>query len=88
MPQHSQQNFLARIVAAIVSIIVLGIAVFLGAFFIAALVGLALLFAIVLSIRIWWLRRKYGSAGIREPHTHDGRTIEGEYTVKKRDTDL
>jgi ABC-type bacteriocin/lantibiotic exporter with double-glycine peptidase domain len=75
------QSFLGRMVAAIVGLAVLAVAVFLGAIFIAIVVGLVLLIGIAVSIRIWWLKRKM------EQHVREHGDLEAEYVEIHESTD-
>ena len=51
-------SLLGRLAAMILGIGALGIAIFLGAIFLAVVVGLVLVVGTILSIRVWWLKRK------------------------------
>lgn len=77
-----QNNPVVRVLAAIVTIAILALAVFLGAFLIAAAVGIVVLLVLVTMVRGWWLRRKLGKATAAGG---TGTTIEGEYTVRSRE---
>ena len=78
-------SLLGRIVALLVGGILFGLAVFLGAIFIAGMVGLILIASIIFMLRIWWLKRKmerdareYGDLDaeytvVRESDPHDNR---------------
>lgn len=80
MRQIQNQDLLTRIVAALITIGITALAVFLGAFLIAALVGLAAIATVVLAVRVWWLRRKMERSARRGGA---GRTLEGEFTVHR-----
>jgi hypothetical protein len=64
-----------------------------GAFIIAVLIGVAVIFGAVFAIRAWWFRRKFRGGIPRdgggypqqptEPGSAPKRLIEGEYTVVK-----
>jgi uncharacterized protein (DUF58 family) len=60
-------------------------AIIMGAFILAVVLALAFVFAIVIYIRVWWLKRKLArsggspSAGPKQPV--DKEVIEVEYTV-------
>lgn len=57
-------------------------ALIMGAVILAVVVGLALIFGIVVWLRIWWLRRKLGKAARRQGKSGtSGEVIEVEYTV-------
>ena len=51
----------------------------LGAFFFAAFLAIFAIAAVVIGIRIWWLRRKYQSQA--QSTTQQSATEEGEYTI-------
>lgn len=84
LPNDTPAGWLARIVGAIVSIVVMAGLFFLGLTVFAAVAGLAFLVFIVLAIRVWWLRRKLRrqAGGPRPQHT--GVTLEGEYEERGR----
>jgi predicted lipid-binding transport protein (Tim44 family) len=52
------RSFLGRLVATVVGIGMFGVAIFLGAIFLAVVVGLALIAGLIISARVWWLKRK------------------------------
>ena len=56
--QQRQPNLLAQVIGLIVGVGVLVVSVVLGAFLLAAFLGFALLVAITLYARFWWLRRQ------------------------------
>jgi uncharacterized iron-regulated membrane protein len=70
-------------------------AVIMGAVVLAVLLGVAVIAALVFSIRLWWLRRKLGgrgpfNGGPQQPGHDPGpakgaRLIEGEYEVISKD---
>jgi O-antigen/teichoic acid export membrane protein len=74
----SQRSPLARALSLLVFVAVIALALVLG---IAALV-VVLALAAVLSLRLWWFRRRGGD--IRRPPV-TGDYIEGEYTVEKEE---
>ena len=87
MPQpHSfrpnSNNPLVQALGVVIGIVFLAAAALIGLAFLATLVGAVVLGAIILSIRMWWLRRKFGS--------HDGgkdnTVIEGEYRIVETKT--
>jgi len=80
-------NPLLQALSFIVGGIVLVIAIVMGAILLSVVLGLALIAALAIWIRLWWLRRKildaraeYSGAGAR-PREATGRVIEVEYTV-------
>ena len=66
-------SLLGRLVATILGIGVFAVAIFLGAIFLAIVVGLVLIAGIVISVRVWWLKRKM------EQHVRDHGDLEAEY---------
>lgn len=64
----------AQVAALIVGLGVLVVSVVLGAFFLAAFFGFALIVAVTLYARFWWARRKFQKAQQDE-------FIEAEYRV-------
>ena len=51
-------GFFGRVAAFIVGLGAFGVAVFLGAIFLAAVVGLMLIIGLVVWVRLWWFRRQ------------------------------
>lgn len=84
-------GWLARIVGAIVGVLVMIGLFFLGITVFAAAAGVALVVFIVLAVRVWWLRLKMRRAQDGEPRprperdTRKGVTLEGEYEERRRD---
>jgi Flp pilus assembly protein TadB len=82
-PGSNQAGLLTRIVAFVVGIVVLAAAVFVGAIFIAGIVGLVLFVSLAAAARLWWLRRQ------AERYQQEHGDIDAEYTVvnetRKRD---
>ncbi len=74
-PAAGQGSLLGRLIAFVVGVIVLGISVFVGAIFIAGMLGLILLGSLVFMLRVWWVKRKM--AQYQAVHGD----LEGEYTV-------
>lgn len=86
-------NPFARVLAGLAAVAVLVGAVFFGLIIFAVALGLGLLAWLVLSVRIWWLRRRMpqgapgdvDSAGRRpERRADDSRVIDAEYEVISR----
>lgn len=92
LPFGNSGNPLAQIVSMLVLGVVLVGAVIMGAFVLMAVVGFAAIAFLAFSIRVWWLRRKYGRRG---PNGGSGpkrqgtgiRYIEGEFEVIDPDAD-
>jgi high-affinity Fe2+/Pb2+ permease len=68
-------SLLGRIVGLVLGIAVLAISVIVGAVFLAALVGLILIVAVVVMLRVWWLKRKM------QRHEQQHGDLDAEYTV-------
>jgi len=86
-------NPLARIGAALLGALALIGALFLGAFVLAIAVGVAVIGAIVVTVRVWWLRRRWRAAARNRPDAHagergrtsrSGRVIDVEYYEVQR----
>ena len=83
-------NPFLQIAGIIVGLIVLGIAIVVGGFVLAALIGLGLIAWVVLYARAWWLMRR--TPGERTRPGHRGEEIvEAEYrvieTTRREDAD-
>lgn len=72
--QPRPRGVFAQVVGLIVGLGVLVVSVVLGAFLLAAFLGFALLVAVTLYARFWWLRRRFQQAQRDE-------FIEAEYRV-------
>ncbi len=68
-------SVLGRIVALVVGVGAFVLSLIVGAVFLAVVVGFMLLVALIVGVRIWWLRRKM------ERHAREHGDIEAEYTV-------
>ena len=86
-------NPLARIGAAVLGTLALIGALFLGAFVLAIAVGVAVIGAIVVAVRVWWLRRRLRAtarnradeqAGESRRAPRSGRVIDVEYYEVQR----
>jgi len=64
-----------QLIGVVGGVILVAVSIILGAFLLAALLGLALLVALVVFARLWWLRRQLG------PQTGGDEIIETEYRV-------
>jgi len=72
-------GLISRILALLVGAVVFGIAVFVGAIFLAGFVGLVLIGSLVFMARVWWLRRQM------EQHQQQHGDLDAEYTVIQDD---
>lgn len=81
----SGQGPFARLLSTLFLIAVLVVALFLGTFIFIVVLGVAVILGIVLYLRFWWLRHQLAGARPPESAPGGGVTLEGEYTVDKRD---
>lgn len=81
----SQQGPVARLLSSLLVIAVLVLAFSLGVFVFLIVFGLAVVAGIVLYLRIWWMRRQWARQRPPGSTSGGGVTLEGEYTVDKRD---
>jgi hypothetical protein len=77
---------IANALVVIVGSLVIAASIFVGFLAFLILGSLLLIIAAVVSIRLWWLRRKLAKGSVSGPSTRAGsrgtpRTIEGEYHV-------
>ncbi len=79
------RGFLSRLLSPLLLTAVLLLSIFLGLFVLLTVLGAGLVLALILYARSWWLRRRY--APQPHPRQQGGVTLEGEYTVSKRDPD-
>lgn len=78
----ASQNPIVQVISLILVGLALIVAVLMGAVILAAVFGLAMVAAIVIALRVWWLRRKLRRSGSRS----GGALIEAEYEVlRERD---
>lgn len=72
------RNPVAQLFATLAFVVMAGVAAIFGAFILAAIIGLGAILAVIITVRVWWLRRQMRrSAGGQE--TSSGTVIEGEY---------
>jgi len=76
-------NPLVRIAFFVVALIMVIGAVFLGAVLLSLIVGIGILAWLVISVRVWWLRRRFRSrrADSNESQSEPGEIVGVEYTV-------
>jgi thiol:disulfide interchange protein len=72
-------NPIARVIATLFGLVILAVSIFLGAIFIAGIIGMALIGGIVIVARAWFLRRKM------QAYARDHGDLEAEYTVIRED---
>ena len=72
-------GLLGRLVALIIGLMVFGVAIFVGAIFLAAFVGLVIMAMVVVTARMWWIRRQM------EKYAAEHGDLEAEYTVIRED---
>jgi hypothetical protein len=56
-PNNAPRSLLGRIAAFIIGAGILAVSIFVGAIFLAGLIGIVLIMGIVVMVRIWWLKR-------------------------------
>lgn len=72
------RNPLAQVLATLAFLVTAAVAAIFGAFILALVVGLGAILALVVAVRVWWLRRQLRRGG-NDSQTSTGNTIEGEY---------
>jgi len=91
-------NPLTRILAAVLAVLALIGAVFFGMVVLAVALGLGVLLWLLLSLRMWWLRRQWSAESPSAPRAgmpgqpggaerHDGDVIDADYEVISRKAD-
>lgn len=86
-PTATAGSWIARVLAGIGAAAALVASFFLGALVFITALGLFVLIAIGVAIRIWWLRRQFREqmqAWERAQQGVEGEVIEAEYTVVER----
>lgn len=75
--QTRERGPIAKVFGAIAAIAVVALAATLGIVVLAVALGLALIGAVVVAVRLWWLRRQFRAAGFGgEPGTGGGQSRE------------
>ncbi len=64
-----------QVLGFIVGLVVLGVSLVLGAFVLAALLSFILILAVVIGIRLWWVKRKISGTAVNDEY------IDAEYRV-------
>lgn len=88
IPHHAPRNWLARLVGAVVGVIVLVGLFFIGLTVFAVAAGLAFVVFAIAAVRLWWMRRQWRanarrtSQGRRSTDSR-GVVIEGEYEERR-----
>jgi hypothetical protein len=78
-------NPVSRLVAAIVAVLVLAVAFFLGLAVLIILAAVLASFVLFFYLRSWWLGRTSGdSNAVQKRPNPDGKVIDAEYTVVSR----
>ncbi len=78
----SRANPLIQLLSLIVAAALLGLAFFIGAVVIGALLAIGSVAALALAARVWWLQRKIRAGAARDSMGRSARqVIEGDYTV-------
>ncbi len=73
--EQKPRSFLMQLIGFVVGLVVLGVSFLLGAFMLAALLGFGLILAVVVAIRLWWLRRQLKAGAANDEY------IDAEYKV-------
>ena len=79
-------NPLVNALMVIAGALAIGVAIVLGFFTFIVLLGIVVILAAVIAVRIWWFGRKMRKAAGR-PEQRGSGSIEGEYRVVSRDAD-
>ncbi|MDN5850168.1 MAG: hypothetical protein L0H63_11150 [Nitrococcus sp.] len=72
------RNPLAQVFGTLAFVVVAGMAAIFGAFILAAVIGLGAILALLVTVRVWWLRRSLRRGSAKQPAS-TGTTIEGEF---------
>ena len=82
-------NPIANALVIIVGVLAIGVSLVLGFVAFVVLASIVLVLGAIVSLRLWWLNRKFGAAAARRSARAGQRgqsgVIEGEYHVVKRD---
>ena len=73
--EQKPRSLLMQLLGFVVGLVVLGVSFLLGAFMLAALLGFGLILAVVVAIRLWWLRRQINADAANDEY------IDAEYKV-------
>ena len=73
--EQKPRSFLMQLLGLVVGLVVLGVSLVLGAFVLAALFGFALMLAVAVAIRLWWVRRQINADAANDEY------IDAEYKV-------
>ena len=73
--EQKPRSLLMQLIGFVVGLVVLGVSFLLGAFMLAALLGFGLILAVVVAIRLWWLRRQINADAANDEY------IDAEYKV-------
>lgn len=74
----TRSNPLSQLAAAVVFAAVAAVAAIFGVFILAAVIGLGAVLALIVTVRVWWLRRQL-RRGKGNQDASSGTIIEGEY---------
>lgn len=88
--QFPASNPLANLLVIVVGAMTIAISVVVGVVAFFALMGVVLLLAAVLGVRVWWINRRISRRSRKnstqsERKAHESLTIEGEYRVVAAD---
>ncbi len=73
--EQKPRSFLMQLLGLIGGLVILGVSLVLGAFVLAALFGFALMLAVAVAIRLWWVRRQINADAANDEY------IDAEYKV-------
>ncbi len=83
--QSPTGNPLANLLVVVVGIIVISVSLALGFVVFVGIAGFMLVMAAIVTVRIWWAKRRFGAQKTSEPEqasksSASNRVIEGEFT--------
>jgi len=77
-------NPISQIFAGVGAVLLVGVAFFLGLFFLTILAGLAVIGMVTFLARVWWFRYKLNRAHRSEESSRESNVLEGEYVIVER----
>jgi predicted lipid-binding transport protein (Tim44 family) len=75
--QSRPKSLLGQVLGFVFGIAILAVSFVVGAFFLAAILGIVLILAVFIAVRMWWLRRQFASSTENE-------FVDAEYRVVER----
>lgn len=73
--KQKPRSFPMQVLGFVVGLVVLGVSLVLGAFVLAALLSFMLILAVVIGIRLWWVKRQINGPAANDEY------IDAEYRV-------